>query len=76
MSGTGRTTLVDKIEDDMSKDQSSDRTKREANKAFKPATTQKPMNDYAKDQQSFNENRERLKAERLARETKPTERSE
>ena len=55
----------------MSKDQSSDRAKREANKAFKPATTQKPINDYAKDQNSFNENRERLKAERLAREAKP-----
>ncbi|KJC48311.1 hypothetical protein UB31_16300 [Bradyrhizobium sp. LTSP849] len=60
----------------MLKDQPSDRTKREANKAFKPAKTQKPMNDYAKDQQSFNENRERLKAERLAREDKPGSRSE
>lgn len=61
----------------MSKDQSSDRAKREANKAFKPATTQKqPINDYAKDQNSFNENRERLKAERLAREAKPGSRSE
>ncbi|WP_369725009.1 MULTISPECIES: hypothetical protein [unclassified Bradyrhizobium] len=60
----------------MSKDQSSDRAKREANKAFKPVQTQKPINDYAKDQNSFNENRERLKAERLARETKAGERSE
>jgi len=59
----------------MSKDQSSDRAKREANKAFKPATTQKPINDYAKDQNSFNENRERLKAERLAREAEPKDRS-
>jgi hypothetical protein len=55
----------------MSKNQSSDRAKREADKAFKPAKTQKPMNDYAKDQHSINENRERLKAERLAREAKP-----
>ena len=39
----------------MSKDQSSDRAKREADKAFKPATTQKPINDYAKDQNSFND---------------------
>jgi hypothetical protein len=70
------TTLVDPAEVEMSKDQPSDRAKREANKAFKPATTQKPMNDYAKDQNSFNENRERLKAERLARETKPTSSSE
>ncbi|MBR0815645.1 hypothetical protein JQ544_29225 [Bradyrhizobium diazoefficiens] len=54
----------------MLRDQSSDRAKREANKAFKPAKTQKPMNDYAKDQHSLNENRERLKAERLAREAK------
>ncbi|AWM06640.1 MULTISPECIES: hypothetical protein [Bradyrhizobium] len=52
----------------MVKDQSTDRAKREADKAFKPVTTQKPMNDYAKDQHSQNENRERLKAERLARE--------
>jgi hypothetical protein len=59
------------IEIDMLKDQPSDRAKREANKAFKPATTQKPMSDYAKDQHSLNENRERLKAERLAREAKP-----
>jgi hypothetical protein len=55
----------------MSKNQSSDRAKREADKAFKPAKTQKPMNDYAKDQHSINENRERLKAERLAREANP-----
>ena len=60
----------------MLKDQPSDRAKREANKAFKPAKTQKPMNDYAKDQNSFNENRERLKAERLAREAKPKDRAE
>jgi len=60
----------------MLKDQSSDRAKREANKAFKPAETHKPINDYAKDQNSFNENRERLKAERLAREAKPEDRSE
>ena len=60
----------------MSKDQSSDRAKREANKAFKPVKTQKPINDYAKDQHSFNENRERLKAERLAREAKPGSGSE
>jgi hypothetical protein len=59
------------IEIDMLKNPPSDRAKREANKAFKPATTQKPMNDYAKDQHSLNENRERLKAERLAREAKP-----
>ncbi|RXG96955.1 MULTISPECIES: hypothetical protein [Bradyrhizobium] len=56
----------------MLRDQSSDRdrARREANKAFKPVKTQKPMSDYAKDQQSFHENRERLKAERLAREAK------
>ncbi|EJN13872.1 hypothetical protein PMI42_02576 [Bradyrhizobium sp. YR681] len=60
----------------MLKDQTPDRAKREANKAFKPVKTQQPMNDYAKDQHSFNENRERLKAERLAREAKPDERSE
>jgi len=64
------------MEVEMLKDHPSDRAKREANKAFKPAKTQKPMNDYAKDQNSFNENRERLKAERLARETKPTGHSE
>ena len=64
------------IEIDMLKDQPSDRAKREANKAFKPATTQKPMNDYAKDQHSLNENRERLKAERLAREAKPKDRED
>ncbi|SCB11529.1 hypothetical protein GA0061098_1001486 [Bradyrhizobium shewense] len=57
----------------MLRDQSSDRAKREANKAFKPVKTQKPMNDYAKDQHSLNENRERLKAERLAREAKSKE---
>jgi hypothetical protein len=68
--------LVDQIEVEMLRDQSSDRAKREANKAFKPAKTQKPMNDYAKDQNSFNENRERLRAERLAREAKPGSRSE
>jgi hypothetical protein len=55
----------------MLKDQTPNRAKREADKAFKPVTTQKPMNDYTKDQHSFNENRERLKAERLAREAKP-----
>ena len=60
----------------MLRDHPPDRAKREANKAFKPAKTQKPMNDYAKDQNSFNENRERLKAERLARETKPGDRTE
>jgi hypothetical protein len=60
----------------MLRDQSSDRAKREANKVFKPATTQKPMNDYAKDQRSFDENRERLKAERLAREAQPKGREE
>ncbi|MGY0574963.1 hypothetical protein ACTGJ9_031170 [Bradyrhizobium sp. RDM12] len=60
----------------MLRDQTSDRAKREANKAFKPATTPKPMNDYAKDQRSFNENRERLKAERLAREAQPKGRKE
>ncbi|MCJ9704777.1 MULTISPECIES: hypothetical protein [unclassified Bradyrhizobium] len=54
----------------MLRDQSSDRAKREANKAFKPVKAQKPMNDYTKDQHSFNENRERLKAERLAREAR------
>ena len=59
----------------MLRDQSSDRAKREANKAFKPVKTQKPINDYAKDQNSFNENRERLKAERLAREAEPKDRS-
>jgi hypothetical protein len=64
------------MEIEMLRDQSSDRAKREANKAFKPVKTQKPMNDYAKDQHSFNENRERLKAERLAREAKPKGRSE
>ena len=57
----------------MVKDQSTDRAKREADKAFKPVTTQKPMNDYAKDQHSQNENRERLKAERLAREAESKE---
>jgi len=57
----------------MLRHQSSDRAKREANKAFKPADTHKPMNDYAKDQHSFHENRERLKAERLAREAQPRE---
>ncbi|MHC4044178.1 hypothetical protein CV770_22765 [Bradyrhizobium sp. AC87j1] len=57
----------------MLRDQSSDRAKREANKAFKPVKTQKPMTDYAKDQHSLNENRERLKAERLAREAKSKE---
>jgi F0F1-type ATP synthase epsilon subunit len=60
----------------MLKDQSSDRAKREANKAFKPAETRKPMNDYTKAQHSFDENRERLKAERLAREAKPGSGSE
>ncbi|WP_375309969.1 hypothetical protein WHZ77_22595 [Bradyrhizobium sp. A5] len=60
----------------MSKDQSPDRAKREANKAFKPVETQKPVNDYARDQHSFNENRERLKAERLAREAKPKDQAE
>ncbi|AND88595.1 hypothetical protein ACVIWV_004624 [Bradyrhizobium diazoefficiens] len=60
----------------MLRHQSSDRAKREANKAFKPANTHKPMSDYAKDQHALNENRERLKAERLARETKPSDRSE
>jgi len=60
----------------MSRAQSSDRAKREADKAFKPVETQKPMNDYAKAQHSFDENRERLKAERLAREAKPGSRSE
>ncbi|MCS3724993.1 hypothetical protein [Bradyrhizobium betae] len=55
----------------MLKDQSTNRAKLEANKAFKPVETQKPVNDYARDQHSFNENRERLKAERLAREAKP-----
>ncbi|PDT87246.1 hypothetical protein CO669_27205 [Bradyrhizobium sp. Y36] len=60
----------------MLRDQSPNRAKREANKAFKPANTQKPMNDYAKDQHSLNENRERLKAERLAREAKSKDVSE
>ncbi|RXT50064.1 hypothetical protein [Bradyrhizobium betae] len=60
----------------MLRDHSPDRAKREADKAFKPVKTQKPMNDYAKDQHSFNENRERLKTERLAREAKPGDRSE
>ena len=64
------------IEIDMLRDQSSDRAKREADKAFKPAKTQKSMNDYAKEQHSFNENRERLKAERLAREAKPKARED
>jgi len=64
------------MEVEMLRDQSPDRAKREANKVFKPAKTQKPMNDYAKDQHSINENRERLKAERLAREAKPGDRSE
>jgi len=63
--------LVDQIEVEMLKDQSSDRAKREADKAFKPVKAPKPMNDYAKDQHSLNENRERLKAERLAREAQP-----
>jgi hypothetical protein len=70
------TALVDHMEVEMLRDQSSDRAKREANKVFKQAKTQKPMNDYAKDQHSINENRERLKAERLAREAKPGDRSE
>ncbi|MGT2439532.1 hypothetical protein ACU4GH_31310 [Bradyrhizobium betae] len=60
----------------MSKDQSADRAKREADKVFKPVETHKPINDYARDQNSFNENRERLKAERLAREAKPESGSE
>lgn len=60
----------------MLRDQSSDRAKREADKAFKPAKAQKPMNDYAKAQHSFEQNRERLKAERLAREAKQGSRSE
>ena len=60
----------------MLKDQFSKRARREANKAFKPVETQKPMSDYAKDQHSLNENRERLKAERLAREAKSKEPSE
>ena len=54
----------------MLKDRTSDRAKREADKAFKPVETQKPANEYDKAQQSFNANRERLKAERLAREVK------
>ncbi|MBR0776902.1 hypothetical protein JQ543_23790 [Bradyrhizobium diazoefficiens] len=41
---------------------------REANKAFKATSSEKPMTDYAKAQRSLQENRERLKAERLARE--------
>ncbi|MCP3370448.1 hypothetical protein [Bradyrhizobium cajani] len=60
----------------MLRDHSSDRARREADKAFKPAKTQKPMTDYAKDQHTFNQNRERLKAERLAREAKAKSRSE
>ena len=60
----------------MLKDQSSDRAKREANKAFKPVETKKPVNEYDKAKQSFNENRERLKAERLAREVKQGSRTE
>jgi hypothetical protein len=64
---------IDRREVEMPKDQSSDRAKREADKAFKPVTTQKPMNDYAKDQHSQSENRERLKAERLAREAESKE---
>lgn len=60
----------------MLRDQSANRAKREADKAFKPVKTQKPMNDYAKAQHSFDENRERLKAERLAREAKQKGRSE
>ncbi|MGY8710869.1 hypothetical protein RAD16_34495 [Bradyrhizobium sp. 18BD] len=54
----------------MLRNQSSDRARREADKAFKPAKTQKPMSDYARAQHSLHENRERLKAERLAREAK------
>ncbi|WP_431309692.1 hypothetical protein [Bradyrhizobium iriomotense] len=47
------------------------RALREANKAFKPVETKKPMTDYAKAQQALHDNRERLKRERLAREIKP-----
>jgi hypothetical protein len=56
------------IEVDMTRDHPASRALREANKAFKPVETKKPMTDYAKAQQSHHENRERLKAERLARE--------
>ncbi|MBR1168380.1 hypothetical protein ACNJYD_25605 [Bradyrhizobium sp. DASA03005] len=52
----------------MTRDHPASRALREANKAFKPVETKKPMTDYAKAQQSHHENRERLKAERLARE--------
>ncbi|MBC9877929.1 hypothetical protein G8O24_11310 [Bradyrhizobium sp. INPA01-394B] len=59
----------------MLRDQSSDRARRDADKAFKSPQTPKPITDYAKAQHSFNENRERLKAERLAREAAPKDRS-
>ncbi|TQF38320.1 hypothetical protein UNPF46_16855 [Bradyrhizobium sp. UNPF46] len=54
----------------MTRDHPPSRALREANKAFKPAETKKPMTDYAKAEQSQRDNRERLKAERLAREAK------
>lgn len=52
----------------MVRNEANTRVLREANKAFKAISTEKPMTDYAKAQRSFHENRERLKAERLARE--------
>ncbi|MBB4369190.1 hypothetical protein GGD63_001978 [Bradyrhizobium sp. cir1] len=58
----------------MMKDHPASRALREANRAFKPVETKKPMTDYAKAQQSLHENRERLKAERLAREAQQAHR--
>ncbi|WP_228747715.1 hypothetical protein [Bradyrhizobium sp. BR 10289] len=52
----------------MTRNHPESRALREANRAFKPVETKKPMTDHAKAQQSLHENRERLKAERLARE--------
>ena len=52
----------------MTRNEPNARLVRQANNAFKPARSEKPVTDYAKAQQSLNENRERLKAERLARE--------
>lgn len=54
----------------MTRDHPASRALREANKAFKPVETKKPMTDYAKAEQSHQDNRERLKAERLAREAR------
>lgn len=64
------------MEGEMSRDQSSARALREANKVFKQVEPKKPMSEYAKAEQAFQKNRERLKAERLAREGKPRSRPE